>query len=705
MKLNSRQIQTIRMLSQATSGLALSTVAKTHGISLRTAYYDLNAINEFCAEHDLGQVHVTGRRLVGEVDWVRTHRLLTQGKRLSFSASERRAMMVMHIALSGERITIGHLIDTFEVSRNTIIADIRGIKDRLQDFGIQLQSSQKTGYQVVGKEAFIRKVLWNELQRFESSECLTALRGFLQYSLVKKTGEDIDFFELCRCLIKQYESDLGIRCFLEGNGRESTMIQISWLRSLDGHFIDMDHEEQAALMDTLSYRSILRSANKLRESGIHLPSEELLYLTSLLLGVKTADFIGQREEDEYVSDLAERLATNFEHVSCLNYVDKRIVCDQITHHIRPMYYRMKYGLQANNPLTSDIKKMYPLTYEFARRATLLTGLDQLDDNEIAYLTIYLTAGLDSKMFEDGDTSSTKVLVVGAANMSTITLVRQRITDACGMKFDYSFMDIAKLRRWMIDRYALVIALNPLPRQLRGENVVEVSPMLSDENLASIFEVLKKNLIVSRFNGMIEEIIAILKENLPERDHAALESDKLYFELFRYFNERDVGGAASANCQPAEPEFSARIVGVSEQETWQQVVLAGCTAICEETGSRLLVDRMRNLVTGRKFQWYRMADDAVVVHCPMQGDACGGVHAQIVVSSGSGIVFPDRKRAKVVFCLTTVDRYSHWGTLYSIYTTYSDPARLADSLAAWRAVSRPVEHIEGRGEPGEQKSQA
>ncbi len=65
MKLNSRQIQTIHMLSQTAGGLALSAVAKEHGISLRTVYYDLNAINEFCTEHDLGQVHVVDHRLVG----------------------------------------------------------------------------------------------------------------------------------------------------------------------------------------------------------------------------------------------------------------------------------------------------------------------------------------------------------------------------------------------------------------------------------------------------------------------------------------------------------------------------------------------------------------------------------------------------------------------------------------------------------------
>ena len=689
MKLNSRQIQMLRTISRSANGIPLAAVSEAHGISQRTIYYDIKAINDFCSANGLGGVSVVDRHIVGSVDWDHAWQLLSQGSRYYFSAAERRAMSLMYIALSGERITIGSLTKAFDVSRNTTISDIREMKECLDSFGIALESYQKLGYQIKGEEASIRKVLWQELQRLEGMECLSALRDFLQSTLVKKTGEDIDFFELCRCLIKQYETDLETRCFLEANGLDSTMIQISWLRSLDGHFITMGREEQAALMDTLAYRSILRSAEKLKINGIHLPSEELLYLTSLLLGVKTADFASQREEDEYVSNLAERLSTNFERVSCLNYIDKGLVCRQITHHIRPMYYRMKYGLQASNPLTSDIKKMYPLTFEFAKRATILTGLDQLDDNEIAYLTIYLTAGLDSKMFEDGDTSSTKVLIVGAANMSTITLIRQRIMDACGMNFDYSFMDVAKLRRWMLDRYALVIALEQLPEQLIGENVVKATPILTDENLADIFEILKKNRIVSRYNGVIEEIVGIFKNALPERDHDYLESDRLYFELFRYFNDRDYTSVFESSAAPGAPELASRVVRVPNDASWQQAVLAGCAAICEETGSRLLVERMRNLVTSPKIQWYRMADDAVVVHCPMQGDACGRVAAQVVLA-GEGAMFPDGKPVKAIFCLTTVDRYSHWGTLYAIYTAYSDQHRFAKELDEWRACAEPVE---------------
>ena len=93
--------------------------------------------------------------------------------------------------------------------------------------------------------------------------------------MVALTGNDIDFLELCRCLIKQYESDIKGDCFLNESGFESMMIQAS----LDPHAlsqseINMSGDEQFALMKTLSYRSVEFSAQKLGILGMGISPKE-----------------------------------------------------------------------------------------------------------------------------------------------------------------------------------------------------------------------------------------------------------------------------------------------------------------------------------------------------------------------------------------------------------------------------------------------
>lgn len=680
MSLNNRQTQVLRTLSRSCDVLPIQQVADTYSVSVRTIYYDINSINRLLDAFGSGHVVVANRMIDGTaVNWNLINTAAPSFGQYSFTADERRAMSLLRIALSCDRVSIATLMETFEVSRNTVIADIRSIKEKVKEYRIELSSLQGSGYRLHGEERSVREVLWNEIQALQSVECRNALRAFLQQALVSATHEEIDFFELCRCLVKQYETDLDTRCFLGENGSELMMIQASWLRSLAGHWIEMGREEQAALMGTLSYRSIQCSSLKLAQSGLALPSPELLYITSLLLGIKTVNFAGQGDEDAYVNRLAERLATNFERVSCLNYVEKSIVCNQMSNHIRPLYYRLKYGLQEYNPLTNDIKKAYPMTFEFARRAAEETGLCQLTDNEVGYLTIYLTSGLDRKMLEDGDTSSEKVLVVGAENNATVALIKRQITDACGIVLDYSVADIKNLRRWQLDRYALVLFLVPLPADMHCENALEVDPFLGDRELQRIFEVLRGNRIISRYNGMISEIIDIFKRAFPESAGHQLESDRLFFELFRYFNKNDLGFVE----QVPSAEEVRRVIGgisrVSDEFSWRDAVLEGCQAICERTGSTSLRDRMDNLLQSPKLQWYRMDSESVLVHCPMQGDSKGLVTTQVVLSSG-GVLFPDQRPANVIVCLTTVDRYSHWSALYTIYKnlpTYASLNRMGE----------------------------
>lgn len=671
MTLKSRQASILRTLSHNIDGIPIADIAKEHGVSSRTVYYDVSSIDAWLSSRNLGHVAISRQHIHAvDIDWRGVGRLTRRAERYYFSVRERHAMLILYIALSGTRITIGHLMELFAISRNTVISDIRELKKDLAPFGIVLSSVANAGYTVRGDEITVRKVIWNELQHLGNAECIAQVRSFLQTTLTEVTGNDIDYFELCRSLIKQYESDLQTRCFLDSNGLEGMMIQVSWLRGLKGHWVIMGREEQITLMGTVSYRSVQMSAEKLKNSGIILPSEELLYITSLMLGIKTTDFTAPSEEDEYVSELAERLIVNFERVGCLTFVNKSFVRDQLSHHIRPLYYRQKYGLSAHNPLATDVQKMYPMAFEFTRRAALESGMGILSDGELAFLTIYLSSDLDNKMLEEGDTSATRVLIVGASNMSTATLVKDQLTDVCGIQFEYEHAEPEKLHRWELDSYALVIALSPLPASMKSDNMVEAAPILTDANKQRIFEILRGNRIISRYNTLIDGIIEIVGRSIPDADRTGLESDKLRFELFRFFDTNDRGFLDDGGAQSTDAHIVHERICLPAGSSWQNAILAGSRALQREAPQSQLVARMTNLINSGKLQWYRMADDVVVVRCPMQGDEGSRVAAQIVLSSDE-VLFPDERAAKVVVCMATINRYSHWGTLYNIYRHLSD----------------------------------
>lgn len=132
MELKSRQAQLLKALSKSIGGgLPLKDVMGEFGISRRTVYYDISAINTWLAASELGCLSVEGQRIkVDSVQWDRLGNLNKASARRSLNAEERQSLTFLHIALSCEPTTIASLMKSFEVSRNTVLTDIHQLRDK-----------------------------------------------------------------------------------------------------------------------------------------------------------------------------------------------------------------------------------------------------------------------------------------------------------------------------------------------------------------------------------------------------------------------------------------------------------------------------------------------------------------------------------------------------------------------------------------------
>jgi hypothetical protein len=73
----------------------------------------------------------------------------------------------------------------------------------------------------------------------------------------------------------------------------------------------------------------------------------------------------------------------------------------------------------------------------------------------------------------------------------------------------------------------------------------------------------------------------------------------------------------------------------------------------------------------------MHQDAVLIHCPMQGDIDGSVNISVLVSK-EGILCPDGRITSIIVNMSTVDNYLHWSLLGEIYQ-YFDVADHVDAI--------------------------
>lgn len=672
MELKSRQTYILRSLLGTDQGVSSTQFLHQLDIAKRTLYYDVEKINDWLSHYSMGRVVISGQSLRAEIfDRAALDRQLKRNSSYFFSVAERRAMGILYISLSSEVVTISSLMEYFEVSKNTALSDIKMIREELEERGLALHSAIKVGYQILGEEAVIRKLIWAQLRKLNNPEGTAAVKNFLQRSMVTLTGNDIDFLELCRCLIKQYEADIEGDCFLDVSGFESMMIQASWIRSRKGREINMSSDEQFALMKTLSYRSVAFSAQKLGILGMGISPMETYYITSLFLGIQTTGFTSQEEENSYIATLAEQLIYNFERIACISFPNRERLHGQLTHHIRPMYYRLKYGILTKNPLAKDIMHMYPVVYDFTRRAmkeidTIL--LTDISEDELAYLCVYFASNLSEKFISQGDSGSAEeVLIIGPENMATATLVKEQLQDLFGMAFRYSVITADRLRKWELEDYALIVSLVPLDRLLRCERMVNTGPILTERDQRRILDILRDNRTVARHDALIRDIIRLAEADLE----GSLQAEKLYFDLFRYFEQREGGGMGERTSETfLEKVRRENVVSLPAGTSWSDAVLQGAASL-RQGGDGRLVSKMRNLLQHKKVQMYRVHPDVVLVHCPMQGEVEGRLDVRIVLSR-SGVSCRDGRKAKVILCLSTVDRYTHWNMLQEIYQYFSTP---------------------------------
>lgn len=669
--MKSRQTDILKALLVTEKGIALQELLEKLGCGKRTLYYDIENINEWMQRYGLGKVLTSGALIRAEIQNVAAlEKQLKQDTAYFFSVPERRSMEIVHIALSGENVSISHLMEICGVSKNTVLGDIKEVREILESWGLALESTIKSGYLIKGEEMTIRKMLGEQFQRLSSPVVQTCVSNFLQKTLVNLYRNEIDFGELCRCLIKQYETDIQGDYILANTELIKMMIQAALIRSRKGSVIHLSNAEQLALMKSLSFRSVEFSLQKLRVHGVEVSILETYYITTLFMGIQTTDFLSQEQEELFIVGFAEELVLNFERIACLSFPNRERLQKQLSHHIRPMYYRIKYGIPDKNPLLKDIKTMYPFVFDFTRKAMeqikINLPADEISEDELAYLCIYFASNLNEKYIEQENTDSLGVLIVGAENMATAILMREQLRELFGFLMNYRVISLSKLREWMLSDYALVVSLAPLKHRYGEDKIIETGPIITEVTRCRIVEILRGDKTIARHDEMIQDIIERVKANIV----GEVQTDKLYLDLFCYFEEKG-RGKRTLSCSVFYEKIEKGIDITLPASADLSKALVACSRFLRRGESdRRLSQRMNNLLQNKKLQTYRIQKDVVLIHFPLQSDVNPRIDVCLAVSP-KGLRCPDGDDAKIIVGLATKDSYSHWAELEAIYHYFSD----------------------------------
>lgn len=504
MKLNKR-LEDILDILMNHEYVKIEKIVKLLNISRRTVYYDISKINDHIKKYNLeiSNVRNLGYHISSE-DKDKIRKVLKYSKDDYILSSEERCIsIIIDLFLSLEKLTIERYCNKLLVSRNTVLNDIKNVREYISKYKLELEA--KNGYKLVGSNNSKRYLfinLYNEYNYFFDEY------GYMQV------------FEDIKALIKNENLNI----FKNTNANYILMYLAIFYKNYyvkNKDTITFKNEDKNFLDSLDSHNEVKRLLNIIRKVlNNDIDEDEVYYIQTFF--TKDEDirtyFYQNELNSKYILPV-NMMVKEFEKISCISIEDYDVLSKNILNHLIPSIFKIRYGIYYLNLIKSEVKQKYKSIYQFTKQVvkTIENNLDiYLNDDEIAYIAMYF-GGYSSKM--GVEIKIPKIVIVCNSGMATSQLLKNQIEQL----FDLiEIQDILSLKNF--ENYEKYYDFAITTVDLNQKQAIKVNPILTDldkqnllsqiSNTQSVFN-FEQEFINKIINGVEKYATISNKEKLRE----------------------------------------------------------------------------------------------------------------------------------------------------------------------------------------------
>ena len=503
--LNKRQINIIEFLQNNSQWTTIENISKVFDVSSRTIRNDLDCIDCLLKEYDskLERKTKVGVKLITKQGESINH--IIKGYKNKLCSPEERVLIIALFLLIKENATIEELSEYMEVSKNTLVSDLKLVESMLNEFNISILKKSYHGTFINEKDdeklgdAFLK--LYNRLPEGQKNQICELL-----YKCSK-----IDLQHI-RSIIEAVEKENNIQYTEESLDELEITLLYTLCRLLKEEEIPIQKNEDENKDTKLDI--IKNSIEKVIDKQFNV--NKLDYLSKIFKGAKIAKNFNTKEEE--VNKITAEILNEFCTILNIEINSNSEIIKQMEMHLNVAIYRMKNNLVINNPMLEEIKyKMsfiYGITEKILNNKKDIIGVE-FPDAEIAYMAMYF--GTIFEKYAKGNFSAT-VLLVCNGGLATSSLLKSRmnlmmpevkIDSICRLK------DIDNSLHKDID---FIISTVPLNRS--DYKVIEVNPLLESGDSQKI-----KSEIYTRWYEKNCQYLADKVKNEDENDLSKIIPEK------------------------------------------------------------------------------------------------------------------------------------------------------------------------------------
>jgi mannitol operon transcriptional antiterminator len=546
MVLDKRRAHLLSIIQHSTEPIPTKDLVAKTNLSQRTIYYDLDQINDWLRTQELEPIeskHGKGLFLPPS-----SKSKLMVYKDQSFedwhyqlSKKEREVLIKTKILLEEQDASMQKFMDLTSMSRGTIAKVIKVIRREFNEAGLELYYRKGSGYRLRGPEDAKRTLLSNILATIFSHPDWQNVRNEVYRMIHPEAAtwsHDTDQRRVVRENLFEAEKELGLTLTDEMVEILSLQILMIMKRIELQEYILVPEAEKKVLEQTKAYKAALHITNKLEKvKEVSFPDDEVCFITMNLLGSKVQHDNFNRYTEQELSGLKEvvqQMIDDFQLYSCVVFDDKNGLEENLISHIKPTYYRLKYGLHIANDLADNIQKTYPdifhLTKRVMRHLELYVG-KTVPDEEASYITLHFGGWLTKEkkkvetkfkaliVCENGIGTSNMLrtqlenLIAGLNVITTISMREYRNTDYPA--------DVIFSTNYIKEKDIPVVHVPAILTNLEKERVIKRMNELFDskppeQNMTDyLMNVIKRHATIHQEDELKNELVHLLEQNTPK----------------------------------------------------------------------------------------------------------------------------------------------------------------------------------------------
>lgn len=429
-----------------------------------------------------------------------------------------RTILLMVIS-SFEELSIVHFTSELDVSKNTVLNDLKRAKDIVSKYDLIIHYSRREGYLLQGKEFDIRRLLLGLVQAMlvmsHGKELIENIANIKQTELdgIHKRIETI-------------ENDLGLKFTDEKIEMLPYVFSIILKRINKGLLIKQASINYKQLSDTKEYRATEKMLSEVQS----IPEEERLYMTLHILSTNV--YWSEQMTTDVMPELEaalEEMLLLFEKSSCILIQNKAQLLDKLLLHVKPAYYRIKYHLtevmEVENPISEELKELHHLVKKSTSPLSQFIGV-KVPDSE----TVYLSMLIGGWLTKQGEKIQTKIkaIVVCPKGVSVSRLMFGELRELFP---EFIFLDSLSIRAF--NKYTLDydIVFSPVYLETDKKLYIANSYLEQEEKFR-----LRKQVMID-FHGIAAQGFKIrdMKEIISK--HTTIHNEELLIkDLYNYINE-------------------------------------------------------------------------------------------------------------------------------------------------------------------------